>query len=64
MSFTLGANESDRTELQKCAEASSEGQPCLCSQNADSKYACVGYIFNFLFEKKLNSFACVFIRVG
>lgn len=62
MSFSLGANESDRTELQKCAEASSESQPSLCSQNADRKYACVGSIFNFLSEKKLNSAAYVFIR--
>lgn len=62
MSFTLGANESDRRELQKCAEASSKSQPSLCSQNADSKYACVGSIFNFLSEIKLNNVAYIFIR--
>lgn len=51
MSFALGANESDGTELQKCAKTSSSSQPRLCSQNADSKFVLILFLILCLGEK-------------
>lgn len=44
MCVILGANESNWTELSKCAETSLQSQSSLCPQNADCKYICADLI--------------------